>query len=177
VEISSPGKDKPMERKSSFDKRPEEMTRSTGKSGKSGPRRWEIEQYRYKEKPTDYQRPLHGDPRSKLERPQLDEHDNDSSDDDGDHGYNHPAFGIGATPDLNVSDSFASDQGTLAGDLRYLLPSEQQQHRVLGRWNLRSSLPLPSREDRQRAITSLQKVDKRFKDQQRRKDIGTQYEY
>ena len=49
-------------------------------------------------------------------RPQLDELDNDFSDDDGDHGYSHPAFGIGTTPDLYDIASSASDQGTLAGD-------------------------------------------------------------
>jgi hypothetical protein len=105
-----------MERKTHIDKRQERTGKQTKKSGKAGPSRWEREPYMYKEELRDDQRPLHGDPRSKLERPQLDKHDNDSSDDDGDHRYNHPAFGISTTPDLNVSDSFASDQGTLAGD-------------------------------------------------------------
>ena len=56
-----------MERKAYIDKHQEETANPTKKSGKAGPSRWELEQYRYKEKPTDYQRPLHGDPRSKSE--------------------------------------------------------------------------------------------------------------
>ena len=106
MKISSPGKDKLMERNFSLEKRPEGTARSTGKSG---PRRWEIEQYRYQEEPTDNQRPLHGDPRDK--------HDNDfiPSDDDSEHEYGLPGVGIGPVPDFYASTSFASDQGTLAG--------------------------------------------------------------
>ena len=72
---------------------------------------WVLENYTFK--PTDNQRPLHGDPRSEQSHGQH--QDSDFIPSDGDHEYIHPAFGIGATPDLNVSDSFASDQGTLAG--------------------------------------------------------------
>jgi hypothetical protein len=105
MKISSPGKDKLMERNFSLEKRSEETTRSTGKTGLPP---W-YQQYRFQEEPTDNQRPLHGDPRDK--------HDNDfiPSDDDSDHGYGHPGVGIGPTTDLPAYDSFASDQGTWAG--------------------------------------------------------------
>jgi hypothetical protein len=103
-----------MDRKSSIDKLPEGTANPTRKSGKSGPRSWEIEQYRYQE-PTDNNRSLHSDPRLEMQRLQLDEHDNNfiPSDDDGDHGHGSSVFI--ATPNLDACDPSASDQGTLAG--------------------------------------------------------------
>jgi hypothetical protein len=109
-----------MEQKFSLEKRPEGTVKPTGKSGKSGPRRWEIEQYIFEE-PTDNQRPLHGDPRDK--------HDNDFSDDDGDPGYGHPGVGIGPVPDFSASASSAGDQGTLAGGSCFSTTEQQQQRR------------------------------------------------
>ena len=105
MKISSPGKDKLMERKFSLEKRSEETTRSTGKTGLPP---W-YQQYRFQEEPTDNQRPLHGDPRDK--------HDNDftPSDDDSDLGYGHPGVGLGPVPDFSARASSAGELGTLAG--------------------------------------------------------------
>jgi hypothetical protein len=109
MKISSPGKDKLMERKFSLEKRSEKTTRSTGKTGLPP---W-YQQYRFQEEPTDNKRPLHGDPRDK--------HDNDftSSDDDSDHGYGHPGVGIGPVPDFSARASSAGELGTLAGTGEY----------------------------------------------------------
>ncbi len=101
-----------MEQRSRIDKQQEGTVKPTGKARKSGSRPWEIGQYIYQE-PKDDQRPSHGDPRLELERPQLDEHDNDFSDDDGNHGSGPSVFS--ATPNLDARDPSASDQGTLAG--------------------------------------------------------------
>ncbi len=89
---------------------------STEKSGKAGPRPWEIEQYIYKE-PRDDQRSSHGDPRLEFALQSLSLHPDDfiPFDDDSDHGSGYPACGLGAMPDLHASTSFANELGTLAG--------------------------------------------------------------
>ena len=76
-----------------------------------------VEKYIYQEQ-TDDQRELHGDPRLALAQHIHDQHQGSDfipSDEDSDHQSLHPAVGMGVTPDLNVSASTASDQGTLAG--------------------------------------------------------------
>ena len=100
-----PQRDKPQEGRTS---------KSTAKAGQ---RPWETEQYIYQEEPENAKRSLHDDPR--LESHGQHQHpDSDfiPSDEDGDHGYGYPAFGIGTTPDLSASDPSTSDQGTLAGE-------------------------------------------------------------
>jgi hypothetical protein len=100
----------------------EGTTKPTGKPRNSNfSRKLLLENYTWHES-TDDQRPLHGDPRSEQSHGQHQDSDFIPSDDDSDHGSSYTAFGSGVTPDLNVSDSFASDQGTLAGDRGYRPP-------------------------------------------------------
>ncbi len=91
---------------------------STGKSGKSGPRPWELDQYIYKESSKDDGGPSHGDPRLEFALQSYDRHQTDSdfrpSDD---YGYGYPVFGT--MPDLSARASSASELGTLAGGERW----------------------------------------------------------
>ncbi len=84
-------------------------------TGKSGPKSWEVDKYIYNE-PRDDKGSSHCDPRLELALQSHGQHqDSDSIPYDGDHGYIHPAFGVGATPKFNDSASSTSDLGTLAG--------------------------------------------------------------
>jgi hypothetical protein len=104
-----------MERTPHRDKQQEGTAKPTGKAGKAGPRPWEMGPYIYNE-PIDDSRSSHCDPRLELAQQSHGQHqDSELIPSDGDPEYIHPAFGIGATPDLNASSSTASDQGTLAG--------------------------------------------------------------
>ncbi len=86
-------------------------TEKVGKAGKVGPRPWEIELYIYKEEPRDGHGSSHDDPRLESALQSLSLHQDDFIPSDDDHGSGHPAFGLGATPDLHASASSASDSG------------------------------------------------------------------
>jgi hypothetical protein len=87
------------------------------KAGTAAPKKWELESYKYTKEQKDDNRSSHGDPRLEFAVQIHGQHQDDftSSDDDGDHGYGSPGFGIGAMSDLSASASSTSDQGTLAG--------------------------------------------------------------
>ena len=122
-----------MERISQSDQRPERTSKQTGKAA-LGP--WHYSQYKYQEL-TDNQRELHGDPREKSHG-QLPDSNFTPSDEESDHqSLHHPASGFGGSSDFYARDPSASDQGSLAGDLRYLLddkPSSNVSMRVFSWW-------------------------------------------
>ena len=102
-----------MEQRSRIEKQPEGRAKPTGKAEKVGLGPW-YREYTYQVQ-TDDRRELHRDPRSEQSHGQHQDSDLISS--DGDPESFHLASGIGATLDHYTSDSSASDQGTLAGDL------------------------------------------------------------
>ena len=115
-----------MEQRSRIEKQPEGTAKPTRKAGKLCLEPW-YRQYTYQE-PTDNQRELHGNPRSEQSHGQHPDSNFTPSDEESDYQSLHPASGFGTTPDLYASDPSASDQGTLAGDLRYLLDDEPNKH-------------------------------------------------
>ena len=117
MEISSPAKDKFMDRRPQRDQPQEGTAKLTGKAGKAGPPPWELKPYIFKEETEDTQRSSHCDPRLELALQDLSLHQDDfiPFDDDRDHGSGYLASGLGVTSDLNARASTASDQGTLAG--------------------------------------------------------------
>jgi hypothetical protein len=105
-----------MDRKPRIDKSQEGTAKPTRKSGKAGPRPWEVSRYTH-EKPRDDHRKSHGDPSLEFALQSHSQHpDSDLIPFDSDPQSLHPAVGLGAMPDLSARGPFASDQGTLAGE-------------------------------------------------------------
>jgi hypothetical protein len=93
-----------------------DLTVKAGKARKAGPKPWEMEKYIFKEEPIDEKRSSHCDPRLELVQQIHGQHqDSDFIPYDGDHGYGHPAFGIGVTSDLNASHSTENGLGERRG--------------------------------------------------------------
>jgi len=125
-----------MEQRSRIEKQPEGTAKPTRKAGKAGLGPWHYSQYKYQEQ-TDNQRVLYGDPREKCHGQHPDSNFTPSDEESDYQSLHHPASGFGTTPDLYASDPSASDQGSLAGDLRYLLDDKPSSHvstRLVGWW-------------------------------------------